>query len=204
MEEIIGIIRQEKHDYANHINVIQGLCTLNKPNTVERIKEYVLKISNSIHASFRYLDTGNDYLDGLLAIKYNYAIKNGIDFKIVINESFSSLKIREDELISIVSNIIDNAFEAVKSDSNVSNKEISITTSLENDMFCIEVFDNGDGIPYEIKNKIFDKGFSTKTNANGSHGYGLFITKELVEKNCGSIVLKSEPGKTQFILKFQI
>jgi two-component system sensor histidine kinase AgrC len=204
MEEIISIIRQEKHDYANHINVIQAMCCLNKPNTVERISGYVSKLSDIIHSSFRYLDTGNDYIDGLLSIKNNYAAKNGIDFKVIIDESFNLLKIREDELISIISNIVDNAFEALKLKSSAENKEISITTSLDDSNFSIEIADNGEGIPEEIKNKIFEKGFSTKTHQKSDHGYGLYITKQLVEHNNGSISVEHVSGKTKFLVKFVI
>ena len=202
MEEIINIIRQEKHDYANHINVIQALCCLNKPNTVERIKEYVSKLSDIIHLSFSYLDTGNDYLDGLLSIKNNYATQNGIDFKVLIDESFSLLRIREDELISIISNIIDNAFEALRLKSLDENKEISITTFLDDKKFCIQIADNGDGIPEEIINKIFEKGYSTKTKEKGDHGYGLYITKQLVEHNNGIISVERTTLKTKFLIEF--
>ncbi|MBU3146386.1 sensor histidine kinase [Clostridium sp. CF012] len=204
MEEIISIIRQEKHDYANHINVIQALCCLNKPNTVERINEYVLRISDTIHSSFRYLDTGNDYIDGLLSIKSNYAMKNGIDFNVMIGESFNLLKIREDELISIISNIVDNAFEALKLKSCTENKEIFITTSIEDSRFCIEIADNGDGIAGDIKNKVFEKGFSTKIKQKSDHGYGLYITKQLVEHNNGSISVERASVKTKFLVKFVI
>nr|WP_298839093.1 ATP-binding protein [uncultured Clostridium sp.] len=202
MEEILNIIRQEKHDYANHINVIQALCCLNKPNTVERIKEYVSKLSDIIHLSFSYLDTGNDYLDGLLSIKNNYATQNGIDFKVLIDESFSLLRIREDELISIISNIIDNAFEALRLKSLDENKEISITTFLDDKKFCIQIADNGDGIPEEIINKIFEKGYSTKTKEKGDHGYGLYITRQLVEHNNGIISVERTTLKTKFLIEF--
>jgi len=204
MEEIISIIRQEKHDYANHINVIQALCCLNKPNTVERIKEYVSKLSDIIHLSFRYLDTGNDYIDGLLSIKNNYATKNKIDFNVRIDESFSLLKVREDELISIISNIIDNAFEALRLNSFSKNKEISITTFLDNSTFCIEIADNGEGISEKIIPKVFEKGFSTKTKEKDDHGYGLYITKQLVEHNNGSISVESTSENTKFLVKFVI
>ncbi|MFL0196923.1 sensor histidine kinase [Clostridium sp. WILCCON 0269] len=204
MEEIISIIRQEKHDFANHINVIQGLCSLNKPNTVERIDNYVRQISDTIHSSFRYLDTGNDYIDGLLSIKNNYAVKNNIDFKVTIKESFSLLKIRQDELISIISNLVDNAFESFQLTSNIQRKEISITTFKEYENFCIEVSDNGDVIPENIVKKVFNKGFSTKTKQNDTHGFGLYITKQLVEKNNGTISVKSVPERTKFLIKFKM
>jgi signal transduction histidine kinase len=204
MEEIISIIRKEKHDFANHINVIRGLCLLNKPNTVERINDYVIKISDTLHSSFRYLDTGNDYLDGLLSIKNNYAMKNNINFKVIIDEPFSSIKIREDELISIISNLVDNAFEAFQIKSDIENKEISITTFRKDKKFCIEVADNGDVILESIKKKIFDKGFSTKTKESNDHGFGLYITKQLVEQNNGIISLESVPERTKFLVEFEL
>jgi signal transduction histidine kinase len=203
MEEIISIIRQEKHDFANHINVIQGLCMLNKPNTVEIIKNYVLKISDTVHSSFKYLDTGNDYIDGLLSIKNNYAMKNNIDFEVMIDEPFDLIKIRQDELISIISNLVDNAFEAFQSKS-YTDKEIAVSTFREHEDFCIEVADNGDVISENMRKKIFDRGVSTKTSKKSDHGFGLYIIKQLVEKNNGSICVESSPEITKFTVRFKI
>ncbi|OAA91032.1 sensor histidine kinase [Clostridium coskatii] len=204
MEEIISIIRQEKHDFANHINVIQGLCLLNKPNTVEKINDYVLKISDTIQSSFKYLDTGNDYIDGLLSIKNNYAIKNNIEFDVMIDEPFDLIKIRQDELISIISNLVDNAFEAFQSKAYTDYKEIAVSTFREHEYFCIEVADNGDVIPENMRKKIFDKGFSTKTSKKSDHGFGLYIIKQLVEKNNGNIYVESSAENTKFLIKFKI
>ncbi|RMC93915.1 GHKL domain-containing protein [Clostridium autoethanogenum] len=204
MEEIISIIRQEKHDFANHINVIQGLCLLNKPNTVEKINDYVLKISDTIQSSFKYLDTGNDYIDGLLSIKNNYAIKNNIEFDVMIDEPFDLIKIRQDELISIISNLVDNAFEAFQSKAYTDYKEIAVSTFREHEYFCIEVADNGDVIPEDMRKKIFDKGFSTKTSKKNDHGFGLYIIKQLVEKNNGNIYVESSAENTKFLVKFKI
>ncbi|AZV57500.1 ATP-binding protein [Clostridium sp. AWRP] len=204
MEEIISIIRQEKHDFGNHINVIQGLCLLNKPNTVERINNYVLKISDTVKSTFKYLDTGNDYIDGLLSIKNNYAVKNNIDFEVMIDEPFDLIKIRQDELISIISNLVDNAFEAFQSKSYTDYKEIAVSTFTEHEDFCIEVADNGDVIPENIRKKIFDRGFSTKTTKKSDHGFGLYIIKQLVEENNGRIYVESSPEITKFLVKFKI
>ena len=204
MEEIISIIRQEKHDFANHINVIQALCSLEKPNITERIKEYVETISEGLHSSFKYLNTGNDYIDAILSIKSNYAVTNNIKFDVTINESFSKINIKQDELISIISNLVDNAFEALISRSSDENKEISITTYLKDKDFCIEVANNGDVIPLIIVTKIFDKGYSTKINQGEDHGYGLFIIRQFIEKNNGVITVKSTEERTRFLVRFKL
>lgn len=204
MKEIISIIRQEKHDFANHINVIWGLCLLNKANTVERIRNYVVGISDNMHSSFKYLNTGNDYLDGLLSIKNNYAIKNNINFEVNIDEPFSSIKIKENELISIISNLVDNAFESFQVKSNMENKQISISTFIENKKFCVEVANNGDMIPENIQEKVFEKGFSTKTKKSSDHGFGLYIIKQLIEQNRGCISLESTHEETKFLIEFKM
>ena len=204
MEEIIHIIRQEKHDFANHINVIQALCSLDKPNTTKRIKEYVEIISEGLHSSFKYLNTGNDYIDAILSVKNNYAVANDIQFDVSINEPFSKMYIKQDELISIISNLVDNAFEALISKTSGEHKKISITTYLKDNEFCIEVANNADIIPLIIVTKIFDKGYSTKIKQGNDHGYGLFITRQFVEKNNGVITVKSIEEKTKFLIRFKL
>ncbi|MDF2505107.1 ATP-binding protein [Clostridium sp.] len=204
MEAILSIIREEKHDFANHINVIWGLCSLNKPDTVEKIKSYVMGISDKLHSSFKYIDTGNDYLSALLSIKNSYAVKNNINFDIMIDEPFSSIEIKENDLISIISNIIDNAFEAFEVKSNIENKEISIDSFSEVKKFFIEISNNGDMIPEYIQNKIFYKGFSTKTKKSHDHGFGLYIIKQLIQQNNGTISLESTPERTKFLIEFKM
>jgi sensor histidine kinase regulating citrate/malate metabolism len=157
-----------------------------------------------MNSSFKYLDTGNDYIDGLLSIKNSYAMKNNINFDVMIEEPFSSVKIRENELISIVSNLVDNAFEAFQLKSYIDDKKIFITTFKENKKFCIEIEDNGDIIPEDIQKKIFDKGFSTKTKESSDHGFGLFITKQLIEQNNGTISVESSPESTKFLVEFEL
>ena len=168
---------------------------------MERINSYVSKISETIHTSFRLLDTGNDYIDGILSIKQNYAIKNEIDFKVIISEPFSTLKIREDELISIVSNLIDNAFESFEEGLNIINKKVVFETYMEYENFIIKISDNGRQIPAVKIKEIFAKGFSTKVDKSGEHGFGLFITKELVQKNHGVIFADSSIDETIFTVK---
>ena len=187
MEEIIRIIRQEKHDYANHINVVQALCTLDKPDAIYRIKEYVSTISDVIHKSFTYLSTGNDYVDAILSIKNNYAIQNSINFSVEINEPLNTLEIKQDQLISIVSNLVDNAFDALNSKENCEEKTVKVSTFIADGIYCIEVSNNGKVIPLCNVNKLFEKGYTTKVNSTQDHGYGLFITKQFVENNNGYI-----------------
>ncbi|GKX67264.1 sensor histidine kinase [Inconstantimicrobium mannanitabidum] len=203
MQEILSIVRKEKHDFANHIQVIQALSSMNRPGDMDKIKEYVSKISGGLHTSFKYLDTGDDYVDALVSIKSYNAKEQNIEIKLSIDEPLSSINIEEDELISIVGNLIDNGLQAFKESKDKPYKEIEIKSYRQQDNVYLLIGNNGDVIPSNIKCKIFNKGFSTKKKESLDHGYGLYITKQLVEKNKGNICVESTEEKTEFKIEFQ-
>lgn len=64
----------------------------------------------------------------------------------------------------------------------------------------VVICDNGDGIPQEILEKVFDSRFTTKPAYEGT-GLGLFIAREIIEQHGGDILVESEPGAyTKFIV----
>ncbi|MBL2533689.1 GHKL domain-containing protein, partial [Klebsiella pneumoniae] len=83
--------------------------------------------------------------------------------------------IKVSHLITILGNIIDNAFDAV---SGQEEKRVSFfVTDIGHDI-VFEVIDSGIGIPVEKITTIFQKGFSTKGT---DRGYGLANVKEMVD-----------------------
>ena len=68
----------------------------------------------------------------------------------------------------------------------------------------IEIADTGNGIPPEKLDKIYDPFFTTKDPGKGT-GLGLFIVRQIVERNKGRITVESTVGKgTTFFLDFPI
>ena len=96
------------------------------------------------------------------------------------------------ELRSVLSNLINNAYDAIESEGLVT------LTSRETDKFHeIIVKDNGQGISDEHLLNIFVQDFSLK----GSSGLGLSHAKDVIENHGGKICVASELGKgTSFTL----
>jgi signal transduction histidine kinase len=66
----------------------------------------------------------------------------------------------------------------------------------------IEITDTGCGIPSETIGKIFDPFFTTKEPGKGT-GLGLFIVRQIVERNRGRISVESAVGRgSSFFLDF--
>lgn len=88
-----------------------------------------------------------------------------------------------------VSNILVNAVQA-----SVPGQTVRVSTRLEGEDYCIEVTDQGPGIPPEHQSKVFDPFFTTKPVGSGT-GLGLSIAHQIVAAQGGRIEIESFPGK---------
>lgn len=203
LESLINIIRREKHDFSNHINTINALCAINKPNTVQRINDYLKNITHEIKNSYATFNSGNDYIDGLLVVKSNHAYENNIVFDVNFESMLDGIKVDNVDLISIISNVLDNAFEAITLSKNpIERPIVSLWTYIEEDKYIISISNNGPKIKNENLEKIFKDGFSTKRKDKDDHGFGLYIVKKMVEKNDGKIIAYSDEQETEFQILF--
>lgn len=205
LESLINIIRREKHDFSNHISTIYALCAINKPNTVERINDYLKNITNELNSLYDTFNTGNDYIDGLLVVKSNYAYENNILFDVNFESMLTNIKVDNVDLISIISNVLDNAFEAITlSEKSIQRPIVSLWSYVENTKYIISISNNGPQIKNENLEKIFKDGFSTKRKNSNDHGFGLYIVNKMVEKNEGEITAYSNEEETEFQIIFNL
>ena len=100
----------------------------------------------------------------------------------------------------VVLNIISNSIKYTKD-----NGEIKIYVGFVYNDAYIKVFDNGIGIPEEDLGRIFERFYrvdKARTRQMGGTGLGLSIAKEILDKNGGSIDIKSEVGKgTEVVIR---
>ena len=100
-----------------------------------------------------------------------------------------------------IANLISNAIDAcILSDNN--NPTITFSLYEKNSTICYEVKDNGSGMDYEVKKKIFTSFFTTKGSGQGT-GLGLLTTKKIVHEHGGKVFFESKLGKgSLFRLEF--
>jgi PAS domain S-box-containing protein len=104
---------------------------------------------------------------------------------------------------SVLSNLLSNAVQACRDKGGSEKKQITVTGNTADGRLVMSVSDNGEGIPDEVKNKLFNKFYSTK-GSKGT-GLGLVITRKVVQEHQGTIKVESEPGKgTTFIIEIPL
>jgi signal transduction histidine kinase len=104
-------------------------------------------------------------------------------------------------LQQVIINLVINSMDALEGKKD-EKPTITVRTYSENGKVCVEVKDNGSGIPKEIQEKIFDPFFTTKGPEKGT-GLGLAIISSILHQHRASISLESEVGKgTRFKVSF--
>jgi len=204
MEKLIGILRKNHHDIGNHLNTILAITKLRKDDSLDRIEKYISSLSDSIKSSFKSYDTGNSYINSLLAVKNNEATEKGILLEVEFDAKLDLLHISDQILISIISNIIDNAFDAMDNITHCNHKFISISGYIENNMYNLSICNNGPVISKQNLGKIFELGFSTKGTISGYSGYGLYIVRQFIKDYNGEITVTSDEDETEFLIRFPI
>lgn len=90
-----------------------------------------------------------------------------------------------------LTNLVGNAIDACQVSEECACC-VTVRTFEENGTIVYEISDNGMGMDYEVKKKVFTTFFTTK--GLGGTGLGLLMTKKIVHEHGGTIELHSEPG----------
>jgi sensor histidine kinase regulating citrate/malate metabolism len=169
----------------------------------QKIKTYINNYANNSEELYIKCESGNDFVDAILNVKYNYARKHRIELTTDFAGKLNLPDINENIIATVIANITQNAFEALnKVEKN--DKQVNIRTSITDASFNIYITNNGPQIPQSVKNKIFDLGYSTNSNNTKERGYGLSIVKAHIETAGGSIKVESSLEQTEFIISLPL
>ncbi|AGF54843.1 sensor histidine kinase regulating citrate/malate metabolism [Clostridium saccharoperbutylacetonicum] len=191
LEALNKTLRTQRHDYLNHIQVIYSLMELEEYDEARR---YIEPVYKDIIRVSKALKTSKPAVNALLQAKLQVAEKNNIDMELEIKSDLQYLNIEPWEFCRIIGNIIDNAIFSLKEKPD--NKYILVEFSEDLENIRINISNNGNMIPKDIIDKIYDAGFTTK--GNKGDGMGLAIVKEIIENFSGTISVISTIQRTSF------
>jgi signal transduction histidine kinase len=101
---------------------------------------------------------------------------------------------------NVITNLISNAFAACLESKRPEGHRIVVWALVDGPWLVIEVADDGQGMPDEVKQNLFKKFYSTK-GTKGT-GLGLLVTRKIIQENGGTITVESTFGEgTRFTIK---
>lgn len=175
--------KKKTHEYKNQIDCIGHLL---KKQQYSKLEEYVKTVHGSIDKELDAIDTNNVIVNAILNTKYQEADINGIVVVLRVND-LSGVWIKDEDVVTILSNLLDNAIEACKKcDSGKRilklkfvNEDGMIKIGVKNTFSNPIVYENG-----KIK--------STKLIKTEEHGIGIQNIIDVIEKYGGSYIIKDD------------
>lgn len=183
------IQKAKAHDYLNHLNALLALAEHN--NSVEEIK-YIKEQIGASSEIVDIIDTGNAVINAVLNYKYREAKKKDIVMPLLI-DNLSNLRISESDIVTILSNILDNAIEATE---KCDNKKIVLQISKQDMENLLYIDSSNTCLPESFSE---EKHYTTKDNKD-NHGYGISNIKYAVEKNNGECIIDKKDGLFRIII----
>ena len=176
-----------------------GVARLRKE--LELIQEQVYRISSTTNALIAFSKESSEHfrpvninsiVEKSVELCRLYHAKPGIKIDVDLAADLPKVFGSEIGLEQCIVNIINNSLEATKGDGII---KVETCRDHSNDkIVMVMITDQGEGIPEENLNKIFDPFFSTKDTVYGS-GLGLSISYGIIADHDGIIEVNSEVGK---------
>ena len=169
----------------------------------DSIVKAMLEHSRGSSAERRMVDL-NALIDEALNLAYHGARAQDQSFNIALERDFGNgiapIEVNPQDMTRVCLNLFSNGFYAATKRARTSGDPgfvptLKVTTRDAGDAIDIRVWDNGTGIPAEIRDKLFQPFFTTKPTGEGT-GLGLSITYDIITKaHRGSIAVDSKVGE---------
>lgn len=191
MELKEGFLQQmaaEQHDFAKHLRTIRALL-LKEAEGKEGVSEaeaYVEELIASRSGQKGTVYTGDGVLSAVLQDKQREAEQKRISFSVLARDTSARLPLSQIEMVELVGNLLDNAFEAVEGLEPDRRKVLFETRDQKGGVF----FQTINSLPEDSlgSEQMLKKGVSTK---NGKlRGYGLSNIKRVAEEHGGRVEIQ--------------
>jgi histidine kinase len=170
---------------------------------IERITVFVkefLEFARGRTPSVRLMDP-NSVAAKVVDLFKDKAEMSGIHLSFEPQEGLSPAFMDEEGIHTCLVNLVSNALDACETSDKPAPRAV-LRTREQDGTLVLEVADNGTGIDYEIRKKVFTTFFSTKGSGKGT-GLGLLTTRKIVQQHGGRVSFESTAGEgSVFRLEF--
>lgn len=217
MAQLAGALAHEIRNPLSTISMNLGLVAEELPEDespqarrihgkIETIQRECRQLENILNAYLQFVRAGelelqpadlNEVVKHFLDFFKPQAASAGVELSFHLSPGLPQIPLDASLMRQVLQNLTRNSLDAMPE-----GGVIEFQTRGENGSVVLEVIDNGEGMPAETCQRIFDAFYSRKA---GGSGLGLSTVRKIVAAHGGQIACESEPGQgTRMRLTFPI
>lgn len=188
-------LRAQTHEAANRLHTVVSLVEMGRPEQAVEFATAELEVAQAL-ADEVVTAVEEPVVAALLLAKTAQAAERGIDLQIE-GSLDDALPIPSRELVTVVGNLLDNAFDAV---GDAERRTVVARFSGDERAVVVEVEDSGPGVAPDDVAHVLERGWSTK--ASDGRGLGLAIVAQTVAAHGGELEVGDSPlGGARFTVE---
>ncbi|HEX2103859.1 MAG TPA: sensor histidine kinase [Solirubrobacteraceae bacterium] len=182
-------LRAQAHESANELHTVVGLVELGRHDDAVAFATRRIGVTQD-EVDFIQERVGDPALAALLLAKAAAGRERGVHVALSAASSLPEGAVPSEDLVTIVGNLIDNAFDAL---AGRGGGRIEVLLAVDGDVAVLEVRDDGDGIADADLGRIFDAGWSTKGDG-ARRGLGLALVSAAAARLGGAASARNDGG----------
>ena len=183
-------LRAQTHEFANQLHTISGLVQLEEYESVRDLVGALTRRRAEINEAVTRL-VSDPAVAALLIAKTSLAAESGVALVIDGHSHLEALTPAvATDVITVLGNLIDNAVDV----SVGSERRMVEVTVDDADGLHISVADSGPGVPAHLRESIFARGVTSKSEVPGRRGIGLALVRLVSAQLGGGVQVADGPG----------
>ncbi|WP_158867251.1 sensor histidine kinase [Leifsonia sp. AG29] len=185
-------LRAQSHEHGNRMHTAVALIELGRTEEAIDILTQTSQQNQALVDQVTAARAGDPTVGALLLGKAAQAAERGVEWEARLDPGVPRSPLSPVDAVSVVGNLIDNALDAAAAGPEPRWVRFDLSAG-EAGTVVISVADSGRGVPDALKDRVFDRGFSTKPADTVGRGVGLPLVRAIVEAAGGSVTLSSAP-----------
>lgn len=189
---ITDTLRAQTHEFDNRLHTISGLVQLGEYDEVATLVGTLTRRRAEVEERVtQRLD--DPAVAALVVAKHAVAAERGVTLELDPGSRLPALVPDEvADLTAVLGNLVDNAVDAC---AGGPDPLVELWIHAEPGAVHVRVRDNGPGVPAELRDAVFVRGFSTKQDVLGGRGIGLPLVRLICSQRGGDVVVDdADPG----------
>jgi PAS domain S-box-containing protein len=185
----------QAHDKSEQVSKILSQLQ-SASDKIESVIRRVMDFSKPTAPKFKLADINGPIQEaiGLCAVTLR---KRGVKLISRLSENLPHCRLDPQSMEEVILNLLTNAADAMRD--QAAEKTIEVNSSVDGYGVVVRISDSGPGVPFYLRQKVFDPFFTTSQD---STGIGLSISQRIITDHGGTLeVTESKWGGAQFVIK---
>ncbi len=186
---ITETLRAQTHEFANQLHTISGLVQLREYDEVTALVGDLTRRRAAIADEVASV-VEDPLVSALLVAKASLAAEAGVRMELATTARVPRLsRALSGDVATVLGNLVDNALDVTGPDDVV-----SVLLDADEHEVVVEVADTGPGVPDDLTEVIFERGWSSKPDVVGGRGIGLALVQMVCARRGGTVAVTNDGG----------